>query len=321
MILSEGPAAAAAKSLQSFLTLCNLVDGSPPGSPVPGILQARTLEWVAISFSNAWKWKLKVKSLSHVQLLATLWTAAYQAPPSMGLSRQEYWRGVPLPSPWRSWGRIKHSNPPVVFLTLGCSSEPLLLLSSCSVVSDSLWPHGLKHARLPCPSPSSGVCSNSCLLSQWCHPTISSSAIPFSSFPQSFPRSRSFPMSQLFASGGQRIGASVSASVLPMNIQGWFPLGLNHRLKKKIWITSFSVFWKMIHNEGHFRCLGERLMTLQWVSWIRPSVWLFRHNYLWLREAVSLEDQHPDRSQIRKPLFWFGDHPILSFYLQPAWQS
>ena len=91
-------AAAAAKSLQSCPTLCNPIDGSPPGSPVPGILQARTLEWVAISFSNAWKWKVKVKSLSRVWLLATLWTAAYQAPPSMGFSRQEYWSGVPLPS-------------------------------------------------------------------------------------------------------------------------------------------------------------------------------------------------------------------------------
>ena len=92
-------AAAAAKSLQSYPTLCEPIDGSPPGSPVPGILQARTLEWVAISFSNAWKWKGKVKSLSRVQLLATPWSAAYQAPPSMGFSRQEYWSGVPLPSP------------------------------------------------------------------------------------------------------------------------------------------------------------------------------------------------------------------------------
>ena len=88
----------AAKSLQSCPTLCDPIDGSPPGSPVPGILQARTLEWVAISFSNAWKWKVKGKSLSRVQLLATPWTAAYQAPPSMGFSRQEYWSGVPLPS-------------------------------------------------------------------------------------------------------------------------------------------------------------------------------------------------------------------------------
>ena len=93
------PAAAAAKSRQSCPTLCNPIDSSPPGSPVPGILQARTLEWVAISFSNAWKWKVKVKSLSCVWLFMTPWTVAYQAPPSMGFSRQEYWSGVPLPSP------------------------------------------------------------------------------------------------------------------------------------------------------------------------------------------------------------------------------
>ena len=94
-------AAAAPKSLQSCPTLCDPIDGSPPGSPVPGILQARTLEWVAISFSNAGKWKMKVKSnsLSHVQLFTTPWSAAYQAPPSMGFSRQEYWSGVPSPSP------------------------------------------------------------------------------------------------------------------------------------------------------------------------------------------------------------------------------
>ena len=92
-------AAAAAKSLQSCPTLCDPIDGSPPGSPVPGILQARTLEWVAISFSNAWKWKVKVKSLSRVRPSATPWAAAYQAPLSMGFSRQEYWSGVPLPSP------------------------------------------------------------------------------------------------------------------------------------------------------------------------------------------------------------------------------
>ena len=92
-------ATAAAKSPQSCRTLCDPIDGSPPGSPVPGILQARTLERVAISFSNAWKWKVKVKLLSHVWLLATPWTAAHQAPPSMGFSRQEYWSGVPLPSP------------------------------------------------------------------------------------------------------------------------------------------------------------------------------------------------------------------------------
>ena len=92
--------AGAAKLLQSCLTLCNPIDGSPPGSPIPGILQARTLDWVAISFSNAWKWKVKVKSLSCVWLLVTLWTVAYQAPPSMGFSRQEYWSGVPVWLPY-----------------------------------------------------------------------------------------------------------------------------------------------------------------------------------------------------------------------------
>ena len=121
-IKKRSAAAAAAKSPQSCLTLCDPIDGSPPGSPVPGILQARTLGWVAISFSNVWKWK--VKSLSHVRLWATPWTAAYQAPPPMGLFRQEYWSGVPLPSPKKSfqkqinekakgmffWTLLKHSH-------------------------------------------------------------------------------------------------------------------------------------------------------------------------------------------------------------------
>ena len=89
----------------------------------------------------------------------------------------------------------------------------------------TLQPHGLQHIRLPCPSPALRACSNSCPLSRWCHPTISSSVFPFSSCLQSFPASGSFPMSQFFSSGGQRIGVSASASVLPMNIQDWFPLG------------------------------------------------------------------------------------------------
>ena len=97
---------------------------------------------------------------------------------------------------------------------------------SCSVVSDSLRPHGLQHARPPCPSPTPGACSNSCPLSWWCHPTISSSVIPFSSRLQSFPESGSFPVNQFFTSGGQSIGISASASILAMNIQDWFSLGL-----------------------------------------------------------------------------------------------
>ena len=91
-------AAAAAKSLQSCPTLCDPIDGSPPSSPVPGMFQARILEWVAISFSNAWKWEVIGKLLSCVRLFATPWTAAYQAPSPMGFSRQGYWSGVPLPS-------------------------------------------------------------------------------------------------------------------------------------------------------------------------------------------------------------------------------
>ena len=96
---------------------------------------------------------------------------------------------------------------------------------SGSVMSDSLWPHGLQHTRFPCPSPTPGVYSNSCPLSWWCHPAISSSVIPFSFCLQSFPAARSFPMSQLFALCGQSVGASVSASILLLNIQGWFSLG------------------------------------------------------------------------------------------------
>ena len=103
--------AAAAKSLQSWPTLCDLIDGSPPGSAIPGILQARTLEWVAISFSSAWKWKVKMKSLSGVRLFVTPWTAAHQAPRSLGFSRQEHWSGLPFPVPnaWK-WSRSVVSN-------------------------------------------------------------------------------------------------------------------------------------------------------------------------------------------------------------------
>jgi len=118
-------AAAAAKLLQSCPTLCDPRDGSPPGPAIPGILQARTLEWVAISFSNARKWKVKVKSLSRVGLFATPWTVAYQTPPPMGFSRQEFWSGLPLPSPryhprdWKCevnhcfhlWGVLSNSYP------------------------------------------------------------------------------------------------------------------------------------------------------------------------------------------------------------------
>ena len=128
-------------------------------------------------------------------------------------------------SVWSSWEKREISgqkNGEFIFLLkLGFS----LVQFSLSVMSDSLWPRGLQHARPPCPLPTHRACSNSCSLSWWCHPTISSSVIPFSSCLQSFPASESFPMSQFFTSGGQIIGVSASASVLPMNIQEWFPLG------------------------------------------------------------------------------------------------
>ena len=122
---------AAAESLQSCPTLCDPIDGSPPGSPFPWILQARILEWVAISFSNAWKWKVKVKLLSRVQPSATAWTAAFQAPPSMGFSRQEYWSGFPLPSPGFTFS-ISQSK---------TSTYNVHVCWVTSAMFDSLWPY------------------------------------------------------------------------------------------------------------------------------------------------------------------------------------
>ena len=114
--------AAAAKSLQLCPTLCNPIDGSPPDSPIPGILQARTLEWVVNSFSSAWKWKVKVKLLSRVRPSATPWTAAFQAPPSMGFSRREYWSGVPLPSPYNLY-RQMYLNAFTLYITQDIASN------------------------------------------------------------------------------------------------------------------------------------------------------------------------------------------------------
>ena len=133
------------------------------------------------------------------------------------VSYVQLWKEFPKysPSSYNSWDFHQKS-----IILIGSSVQ-----FSLSVVSDSLWPHGPQQARPPCPSPTPGFYSNSCPLSQWCHPTISSSGIPFSSHLQSLPASESFQMSQFFASGGQSIGASASASVLPMNIQRWFPLG------------------------------------------------------------------------------------------------
>ena len=148
---------------------------------------------------------------------------------------------------------------------------------SCSVVSYSLQPHELQHARPPCPSPTPGVYPNSCPLSRWCHPAISSSVIPFSSCPQSFPASGSFQMSQLFASGGQTIGVSASASVLPMNIQDWFPLGLTGwiSLQSKGLSTVFSstTIWK----HQFFGTLSSLWSNSHIHTWLleKPQLWLY----------------------------------------------
>ena len=153
------------------------------------------------------------QSLSCVWLFTTSWT-------------QHAW--LPCPSPncvSQSLLRLM-SMESVMHPTILSSVVPFSSVQfSCSVMSDSLWPHGLQHTRPPCPSPTPGVHSNSCPSSRWCHPTISSSVLPFSSHLECFPASGSFPMSQFFASGGQTIGVSASASVLPVNIQDWFPSG------------------------------------------------------------------------------------------------
>ena len=147
----------------------------------------------------------------------------------------------PLPGIPRIWGvQIETQH-------VKAAALEMLLLFSCPIISNSLWPHGLQHARLPCPSPSRGACSNSRPLSQWYHPTISPSVVPFSPCLQSFPASGSFLMSQLFTSGGQSIGASASASVLPVDIPDWFPLGLTGlilQFKGLSRVFSHSAVWK-----------------------------------------------------------------------------
>ena len=145
------------------------------------------------------------------------------------------------------------------------------LLFSPLVVPDSLWPYGLQHARLPCPSLSPGVCSNLCPLSGWRHPTISSSVVPFSSCPQSFPASESFQMNQLFTSGGQSIGVSASASVLPATIHGWFPLGLTGLISLlSKWLS--RVFFCSTAVQKH-QFFGAQ-----------PSLWSTSHIHTWLVE-------------------------------------
>ena len=141
---------------------------------------------------------------------------------------------------------------------------------SHSVVSSPLRPHGLQHARPPCPSPTPGAYSSSCPSSQWCHPTMSSSVIPFSSCPQSFPASGSFPVNQFFVSGGQSIGVSVSASVLSMNIQDWFPLGLTGLIS--------------LQSKGLSRVFSSTTVQKHQFFSTQLSLWSKSHIHTWLLE-------------------------------------
>ena len=165
-------------------------------------------------------------SLSCVWFFATLWTVDPQTPLSLEFSRQEYQVDIPFSrGSSQPRGRIQVSCIAGRFFSYRTVKSRFSLVQfSCSVMSDSLRPHEPQHARPPCPSPTPGVHPNPCPSSRPCYPTISSSVIPFSSCPQSLPASGSFPMSQLFASGGQSIGVSASTSVLPMNTQDWSPL-------------------------------------------------------------------------------------------------
>ena len=154
----------------------------------------------------------------------------------------------------------------------GAQKQVCILLFSRSVMSDSLQPHGLQHTRLPCLSPSHRACSNSCSLSQWCHPTISSSVVPFSYRLQSFWASGSFPVSQFFTSGGQSIVASASASVLPMNFQGWFPLG---------WTG-----WISLQSKGLSRVFSNTTIQKHKFFGAQPSLESNSHICTWLLEKL-----------------------------------
>ena len=235
-----------AQPLSQHPALCSPMDGNLPGSSVHGISQARILEWVAISYSRGSSWPRDLTWVSCVSCIGrgVLYLPLHHLGSPYhelgGLNNIDFFlRILEAEKSWnqgasviRLWGGLASWLSDSYFLTC----HPMMdrawsYLSSSLVVVQSLShvqlfvTHALQHDQLPCPSPSPGVYSNSCPLSQWCHPTVSSSVTPFSSCPQSFPASGYFSVSQLFASGDQSIGASASASVFPMNIQGWFPVG------------------------------------------------------------------------------------------------
>ena len=206
------------------------MDCSPPGSSVPGIFQARILEWIAMPFS--------------VDL------------PNQGI------KPTSLMSPALTGG----------FFTTSTTrkAQESVQFSSVAQSCQTLRPNRLQYTRLPCPSPTPRACSDSCPLSPWCLPTMSSSVVPFSSCPQSFPASRSFPMSRFSSSGGQSIGASASASVLPMNIQDWFPSGLTG--------------WIPLQSKGLSRVFSNTTVQRHQFFNTQLFLWSNSHIYTWRLE-------------------------------------
>ena len=219
--------------------------------------------------------KQQTRALQHLpKVFKTFWSPInHSSKPEVGqlfaLRRQDEWR-----EHWKYFIMHKRvSEFPVsqkrsLPSSLGLKTLMFLLLFSHLVMSNSLWPHGLQQGRLLCPSPTPGACSNSCPSGQWCHPTISSSVIPFSSCLQSFPASGSFPMSHLFSLGGQNNGASASSSVLPINIQDWFPSGL----------TGLISLQSKGLSRVFFNTTGQKHQFLR----AQPSLWSNTHIHTWL---------------------------------------
>ena len=198
------------------------MDWSPLGSSIHGILQVRILEWFPLSYSRGSSWP---RDWTWISCIAGRFFTVWA-------TREAY---------YKAFNSVQFS---------------------CSVESDFLWPHGLQHARPPCPSPTPRIYSNSSPLTQWCHPTISSSVVPFSAHLQSFPASGSFQMSQFFASGAQSTGVSASASVLPMHIQDWFPLG---------WTDWISLQSKGLSRVFSKTIVQSRLYNEWWKSWLKTQ--------------------------------------------------
>ena len=221
------------------------------------------------------------------------WAVAHQAPLTMGFSRQEHWSRLPLPTPGdlpnpevepNSTGRFfttEVPGKPLLGISTGSNFIPFSSVSSVhSFLSNSLWPHGLWHARPPCPSPTARVYPNPCPLSWWCHPAMSSSVVPFSSRLQYFPTSGSFQVSQLFASGGQIIGVSASTSVLPMNRQDWFPLG---------WTGWISLQPKTLGSQESSPALWFKIINSSSFSFLYSPTLTSIHDY-WKNHSLDEKD-------------------------------